>query len=71
MAEQLRHGTWVQEDGTEIPITSVMINSALSQVRSRPGCVPDQNSLTLFHVIPSRNVRTRSFQDNVCASRRK
>ena len=69
MAHQLSHGTWIQEDGTETPITLEMIGSAFNQVQARPGIVPDQYSLKLFHVIPSRNVRTRSFQDNFCVTR--
>jgi hypothetical protein len=66
MAHQLSHGAWIQEDGTETQITAEMIGSAFDQVQARPGVVPDQYSLKLFHVIPSRNVRTRSFQDNFC-----
>lgn len=68
MADQLSHGTWIQEDGTETPITAEMIDSAFNQVQASPGVVPDQYSLKLFHVIPSRNVKTRSFQDNFCAT---
>jgi hypothetical protein len=68
MANQLSHGTWIQEDGTEVAITTEMIGSALRQAQTRPGVVPDHYSLTLFHVIPSRNVKTRSFQDNFCVS---
>ena len=68
MAHQLSHGTWIQNDGTETPITAEMIGSALNRAQGHPGVVPDEYSLKLFHVIPSRNVKTRSFQDNFCVT---
>ncbi len=69
MADQFDHGSWIQEDGTEIPITAEMIGSAINHAKATSGVLPDQSSLTLFHVIPSRNVKTRSFQDNFCVTR--